>query len=190
VPDTTGTERLHALVSDGLAEWPADEQADSLRSARHEDASSLLELPDLESSQADDLLDVASFAFANGHFEIAANLYLRWHASVGVDAEPALLQDVAWRLYLSKTELEAATDIARQAHERTATPENTDTLARLLYVTGAVDEAIALELTAAEKADGPESETYRGIAEMMEAGEALDDRPSFDSYPGTRRIVM
>ena len=80
--------------------------------------------------------------------------------------------------------------IARLAHERKATPENTDTLARLLYVTGAADEAIALEMMAAESAVGSESEAYRGIAEKMEARERLDDRPSFASYPGARRVVL
>jgi len=190
VPSTTGTEQLHSLVSGGLPEWPADEQADRLRAARHEDASSLLDLPNLESTSPQGLLEVASFAFSNGHFDVAADLYLRWYAAEGSGATSGLLNDVAWRLYLSGTKLQKATEIARLAHEKKATPENTDTLARLLYVTGAGDEAIALERSAAENADGPESEAYRGIAEKMEAGEKLDDRPSFMSYPGTRRVIL
>jgi thioredoxin-related protein len=177
VPDTTGTEELHVLVSEGLPDWPADEQADRLRAARHQDASNLLELPDLESTSPKGLLEVASFAFSNGHFDVAADLYLRWYESEGSGASSGLLNDVAWRLYLGGTELQAASEIARHAYEKKKTSENTDTLARLLYVTGAVDEAIALERNAAENADGPESEAYRGIAEKMEAGEKLDDRP-------------
>ena len=65
-----------------------------------------------------------------------------------------------------------------------------DTLARLLYLSGSVDEAIALELHAAEEADGPRGEAYRGIADRMMGGEVLDDEPAFASYPGTRRLAL
>ena len=54
--------------------------------------------------------------------------------------------------------------------------ETADTLARLLYVTGSVEEAIALERRAAEEAEGAGSENYLAVASRMEAGERLDDR--------------
>jgi len=190
VPNTQGAVALHELLAEGLSSLPPDDQAALLREARHEDAASLLEIPDLELATADNLLDVAGFAFRNGHFDLAAELYLRWYEAVGAVAEPDSLNDVAWRLYLAGTELETAIGIARQAYAATPDPETADTLARLLYVTGSVDEAIAIELRAAEDADGPRGETYLGVAESMEAGEALDDKPTFDSYPGRRRNAL
>jgi len=190
VPDTAGTGTLYGLVSEGLSSLPADEQADLLREARYDDAGTLLEIPNLESASADDFLDVAGFAFTNGHFDRAAELYLLWIESEGDSATPGNLNDVAWRLYLSGTELEKAIEIAQRSYSAKADPETADTLARLLYVTGSVEEAIALEHRAAEEAEGPRGENYVGVASRMEAGEVLDDRPSFESYPGTRRRAL
>ncbi len=190
VPNTQGAAALHELLAEGLSSLPPDDQAALLREARYEDAASLLEIPDLELATADNLLDVAGFAFRNGHFDLAADLYLRWYEAMGAVAEPDSLNDVAWRLYLAGTELETAIGIARQAYAATPDPETADTLSRLLYVTGSVDEAITLERRAAEDAGGPRGETYLGVAESMEAGEALDDKPTFDSYPGQRRRAL
>jgi len=190
VPDTAGTEALYALVSDGLSSLPVGEQADLLREARFEDAGALLEIPNLESASADDFLNVAGFAFSNGHFDRAAELYLHWVESEGDSATPGHLNDVAWRLYLSGTELEKSIEIAQRSFLAKADPETADTLARLLYVTGSVEEAIALEHRAAEEAEGPRGENYVAVASRMEAGEALDDRPSFNSYPGKRRRAL
>jgi thioredoxin-related protein len=190
VPNTQGAAALHALVAEGLTTLPPDEQTILLREARYEDAAALLEIPNLESATADNLLDVAGFGYRNGHFDLAAELYLRWYDIAGAAAEPDSLNDVAWRLYLAGTELETAIGIARQAYVATPDPETADTLARLLYVTGSVDEAIALELRAAEDADGHRGETYLGVADRMEAGEALDDRPTFETYPGQRRRAL
>jgi len=53
-----------------------------------------------------------------------------------------------------------------------------------------VEEAIALELRAAEEAEGPRSENYVAVASRMESREPLDDRPSFESYPGHRRRAL
>ena len=190
VPDTTGTERLHSLIVEGLPDLPDTEQADLLREARHEDALSLLELADFGSTPAGNLLEVAGFAFRNGHFDTAAELYLRWYAAEVDTASGAVLNDVAWRLYLAGTEYEVATEIAHRAFDRKATPEVADTLARLLYVSGSVEDAVALEERAAEEAEGSRSEAYRDIATRMEAGEPLGDSPSFANYPGARRTVL
>ncbi len=190
VPNTQGAAALHTLVAEGLSTLPPDEQTTLLREARYEDAAALLEIPNLESATADNLLDVAGFGFRNGHFDLAAELYLRWYDIAGGAAEPDDLNDIAWRLYLAGTELETAIGIARQAYAATPDPETADTLARLLYVTGSVDEAIAIERRAAEDADGHRGETYLGVADLMEAGEALDDRPTFEPYPGQRRRAL
>ena len=104
VPDTAGTRRLHELVADGLPQLPETEQAELLRQARYEDAGRLLALIDGGSVPEEDLLDVAGFAFANGHFDLAADLYLRWYSAQGDEAEAGMLNDVAWRLYLGGTE--------------------------------------------------------------------------------------
>ncbi len=190
VPNTQGTAALHVLVAEGLPTLPPDDQAALLREARYEDAAGLLEIPDLESAHSDSLLEVAGFAFRNGHFDLAADLYIRWYESEGGSASPDSLNDVAWRLYLAGTELEAAIGIARRAYATKPDPETADTLARLLYVTGSVEDAIALEQCAAEDADGPRGEAYLGVAGRMESGETLDDKPTFESYPGQRRRAL
>ena len=190
VPNTTGTERLHALAAEDFPELPAEEQAIRLREARFEDAAAILAVPDLDSAAPDDFIEVAGFAFSNGHYDVAAELYLHWYEAEGDEASGLALNDVAWRLYLSGKELEAATEISRRAYELKGTPEVADTLARLLYIRGSEQEAIALEKRAAEAAGGTRGETYRAIAEQMEAREVLGDQPSFDSYPGRRRTVL
>ncbi len=187
VPDTAGTSNLHALLTTGLTKLPGDEQAARLRQARFDDAADLLEIPDLEESPRKDLLSVADFAFRNGHYDLAADLYVRWYELEGEVAESKVLNDVAWRLYLSKRELGSAIDIAQQSFAQRPDPEVADTLARLLYATGSVEEAVALEERAARDAEGSRSETYTSVAQRMEAGEPLDDKPTFDSYPGKRR---
>jgi thioredoxin-related protein len=190
VPDTAGTSHLHALLAGGLAKLPDEDQAESLRQARHDDAADLLAIPDLEGGASESLLDVADFAFRNGHYDVAAGLYVRWFEAVADEADPEVLNDVAWRLYLSGRELENAIDIAQRSYTAEPEPETADTLARLLYVTGAIEEAVALEERAAREAEGSRSETYTWVARRMEAGEPLDDKPTFDSYPGTRRRAL
>ena len=190
VPDTTGTSKLSAALATGLSDLSADEQAALLRQARFDDAADLLEIPDLEESTPESLLRVADFAFRNGHYDLAADLYVRWFDLDGDGAEPEILNDVAWRLYLSKRELEKAIDIAQRSFTLKSDPETADTLARLLYVSGAVGEAVALEERAAREAEGSRSETYSRVAQRMEAGEPLDDQPTFESYPGTRRRAL
>ena len=187
VPETEGTENLARIVEDGLTELPADDQAVLLRTARFEDAAALLEIPDLENSTPDELLDVADFAFSNGHYDLAAELYLRWYDQEGASASAESLNDVAWRLYLSGRELERATTIARLSYAANPDPEAADTLARLLFARGEVADAIAYEELAAESFEGSRGEAFRIIAERMAAGEKIEDRPTFESYPGKRR---
>ncbi len=187
VPDTDGTARLHKVVEDDLVDLPADEQAELLKAARYEDAATLLEIPDLDHVLPDQLLDIASFAFGNGHYDFAADLYLRWFDHEGAAAPADFLNDVAWRLYLSGRELERATMIARQSYAAVPAPETADTLARILYARGEVAEAVALEEHAAETSEESRAEAFRTVVARMTAGEKFDDHPTFDDYPGTRR---
>jgi thiol-disulfide isomerase/thioredoxin len=190
VPDTSGTLNLNALLAGGLGQLESDEQAELLRKARHDDAAELLEIPDLEEGGPETLLSVADFAFRNGHYDLASSLYIRWDGIEGDGAEPEVLNDVAWRLYLTGKDLEAAIDIAQRSYSAQPDPETADTLARLLYVTGAVAKAVELEEMAARETEGSRSDTYRGVAQRMEAGEPLDDKPTFESYPGQRRLAF
>ena len=190
VSDTTGTSNLNSLLTTGLTEMSADDQAGRLRQARFDDAKDLLEIPDLEKGTRENFLSVADFAFRNGHYDFAADLYVRWFEFEGEGAEPEILNDVAWRLYLSNRELGKAIDIAQRSYAKRSDPEAADTLARLLYVTGSVEEAVALEERAAREAEGSRSETYARVAQRMEAGEPLDDKPTFESYPGKRRRAL
>ncbi len=190
VPDTVGTATLHALLRDELSTMTADEQAALLRDARYEDAAAILEIPKLESTSPQELFRIADFAYRNGHYELAAEIYSRWYRSEGEKAEANTLNVVAWRLYLAKEDMETALSIAREAYAVQPDADITDTLARLLYITGQVDEAVALELKAAEMAEGPRGEAYRGVADRMMGGEVLDDEPAFDGYPGVRRLAL
>ena len=190
VPDTSGTERLHALVAQGLTDEEVDEQATMLREARYEDAGALLEIPDLEAASSSGMLEIADFAFRNGHFDLSTDLYLRWYEEEGSAAKPAILNDVAWRLYLARQQLEIATEIARRSYETKADAETADTLARLLYVTGKTEEAITMQKIAAETAEKSRGEAFRAVVERMANGETLDDRPNFENYPGTRRRAL
>ncbi|MDX2438359.1 MAG: thioredoxin fold domain-containing protein [Acidobacteriota bacterium] len=187
VPDTDGTASLNRIIENGLMDLPAENQAELLRNARYEDAATLLEIPDLEYIAPDELLGVADFSFSNGHFDFAAELYLRWYEREGPSAPAGILNDVAWRLYLSGRELEEAIQIARRSYAANPDPEAADTLARLLYARGEVAEAVEFEELAAESTEGSRGEAFRIIAERMTAGEKIEDRPTFDSYPGRRK---
>ncbi len=187
IPDTDGTASLKRAIAEGLMDRTADEQAHLLKGARYDDAATLLEIPDLAAGSPGELLEVAEFAFANGHFDLAAELYLRWFDLEGAAAPADNLNDVAWRLYLSNRELERAATIARQSYAANRDPETADTLARILYARGEVEEAIAFEEHAAETSEGSRREAFETIAARMAAGEKIEDRPTFDSYPGTRR---
>jgi thioredoxin-related protein len=190
IPDTDGTSALSQLIQGELFELSAEEQAARLREARFEDARVLLEISDAGTDAPGDLFIIGNFAYRSGHYAEAARFYRQWYEKAGAEADPEDLNDVAWRLYLARQELELAVDIAQRAYAASPDPDTTDTLARLLYLEGATDEAIALERKAAEGAEGPRSEIFQGVVGRMEAGEMLDDRPSFERYPGTRRVPM
>ena len=146
VPDTTGTSNLNALLTAGLTELSIDDQADRLRQARFDDAADLLEIPDLEEGTRDDLLSVGDFAFRNGHYDFAANLYVRWFDVAGESADPEILNDVAWRLYLSNRELAQAIDIAQRSFTLKPDPETADTVEQpVLQHNGAVGMGFRLE---------------------------------------------
>ena len=190
VADAPGTAHLPLALAEGLKALAVDDQAATLRQARYDDAADLLEILDVEAAEPQTLLDVADFAFRNGHYDLAAELYVRWDRAVGDMGDPEDLNDVAWRLYLSGRQLEAAIDMAERSFAAEAEPDTADTLARLLYVTGDVEQAVSLEKRAAREADGSRGESFSRVGQRMEEGEPLEDEPSFESYPGARRRVL
>jgi hypothetical protein len=87
-------------------------------------------------------------------------------------------------MYQAGRSLETAVRMARRAWDEDPSAPIADTLARLLYVTGEVGEAIALQRRAVQTAPDDEVESYREVLRQMEAGEELGDRPPFEYYPG------
>ncbi len=84
-------------------------------------------------------------------------------------------------------ENQAAIAMAQEAYDVDREPGVGDTLARLLYVDGKVDEAIEIETRAADGSDGRSAEEFAAVVEMMRSGEDLGDRPSFEDFPGEKR---
>jgi tetratricopeptide (TPR) repeat protein len=183
VPDTAGTRHLREVLNDGLTEEPRDRQAELLRRTRFEDAARILEIPDLESARQPEILEVADFAFRNGHYDRAGDLYVQWAQRAGPSADPEILNDIAWRLYLAGVRSREALELARDAHEGKPDLEFSDTLARVLYAAGSTAEAVALEQQAAAAAEGWRREAFLETAARMARGEQLGDRPAFESYP-------
>lgn len=179
-----GSERLSRLLEAGLPDLDPAEQATRMRQARLDDAADLLALVDLDTAVGDDLFELAEFAFRGGHYELAANLYRRWFDDPGTAHSAEALNRAAWQLYLAGLSLDTAVAMSRQAYELDPSADIADTLARVLYINGAAAEAIELERTASEKADGERAEQYRKATETMEAGGVLGDEPAFESYPG------
>jgi hypothetical protein len=185
VPGSEAGQRLKALLGEGLLELDAEEQKRRLREARHLDAATLLEQVSAEGLNAKELFKLASFADSNGHYDQAAELYERWYEIVGEEADSGALNEAAWALYLSNRGVEAAVDMARSALAETDSPMIADTLARLLYIAGSVDEAIAIQTRAAEQVKGENAaDELRRAMELMVAGEPLGDSPRFEQYPG------
>jgi hypothetical protein len=186
LPDLTGARATPALVTfveAGPATMAREEQIAGLREARHADAGRLLDMMPAELIPDDLLLDAAGFAFDNGLYDLATGLYLRWYATAGESPDPNELNSVAWNLLLCQRELETALEIARKAYAGDSSPSVGDTLASLLYVTGATDEAIELESKVAAAAEGKSAEEYTEIVELMKAGKDLGLEPGFESYP-------
>jgi thioredoxin-related protein len=184
-PNSDGTAHLHALLATDAGTETLDALALRLRQARFADAGELLSTVSVEDVPAEELWDIGTFAFANGHYEIAAAAYGRWYDERGKDSDPDTLNIVAWQLYLSRQSLDTAVQIARRAVDGEPSAHIVDTLARLLYLTGEVNEAIDVQRRALAKASEDEAESYREVLGLMESGEDLTDRPGFEYFPGT-----
>jgi hypothetical protein len=167
---------LMALLHE-LPEMPKTEQAERLRQARSDDAATILEMMAGEEMPPDQLFSNAEFAFDNGHYDLAVDLYKKWFDTVQ-DPHPGNLNQAAWNLFLCRRELEHAITIARAAYALDSGPSVADTLAQLLYVTGSVDQAVELEQQAAAEDEG-----YVEVVKRMQLGEDMVDRPQFDTYP-------
>jgi tetratricopeptide (TPR) repeat protein len=173
---------LMALLEENLPEMPRADQADRLRQARTDDAAKILDMMADGDLSPDVLFSNAGFAFDNGFYDRAADLYQKWF-DTDEDPHPGDLNQAAWNFFLSRRDLERAIVIARAAYALDSGPSVADTLGQLLYVTGAVDEAVEIEQKAAAEADGEEAKGYAEVVKRMEAGEDMVDRPRFDTYP-------
>ena len=183
VPDSLGIAHLHALLSD-IKEIQDDRQA--LRSARFEDAGALLEVIDPEDLDTVQVLGVAGFAFRAGHYDLATDLYRRWFDLRQVGEGVESLNQVGWNLYLMGRETKAALAMAQEAYDVDREAGIGDTLARLLYAEGKVDQAIEIETRAAADSDGRSAEEFAAAVEIMQSGGDLEDRPSFEDFPGEK----
>lgn len=183
VPPGVVAAELAGAVSSGISELERGDQREVLRNARQEDAMRLLaELPTGRLEPAE-LFSAAQFAFDNGQYTVAADLYRRWYNSAGARREPRDLNRAAWNLYLARTELATALALARRARDASDSPHVADTLGRLLYVTGSVDEAIKAQSDAVRRAPASLAERYREVLRRMKAGEDLEDQPRFEDFP-------
>jgi thioredoxin-related protein len=179
---------LAALLEGSLSRLETSEQARQLRQARFSDAGRILgwlgDDPPLDQLSLDDLFEIGKLAFRNGHYELAADLVRRWFQSGIEEHPPDQLDLAAWYLYLCRQRLDTVVEMARAAYSEEATPSVCDTLGRLLYLTGEIAEAMKVQAQAAATADDETADQYRAVLKKMEAGEPLDDRPGFESYPG------
>lgn len=185
--DLTGSRAAPALaelMSEPLGDLEIEEQADRIRRARHEDAGRVLARMPAQGLSPEELQDAARFAFDNGHYDTAAALYLLWHHGAGDAAGAAELNAAAWNLYLCRRELGTAERMARAAVALDDGPNVLDTLARVLYVNGAVDEAIEAETRAADGASGDAADQFREVVERMRQRLEMEDRPEYETYPG------
>jgi thioredoxin-related protein len=186
VANTVGTRRLHAMLA---ALTDTEDEALALRGARHDDAGEVLDLlPDGYQGPETNLL-AGRFAFETGHYERAETLYRGWIDRRQRGDQAEYLNEVAWNLYLMERDLDAALGLAREAYERDPDPNVGDTLSRLLYRAGDVEEALRIQNEAIEAAEGrPMAESLKAAASAMADGDALGDRPTFESFPGDRRL--
>ena len=180
VSGTRSSPALKALLATAISELDQDQQARELRNAKHSDAGTLLAMLPAEEMDAPLLLASARFAAQSGHYETAAGYYRSWYETNGATADPGTLNAIAWDLYLCRRDIELAIDIAKAAYGLDNAHHVADTLARLLYVNGAVDEAIELQTKAAAEAN---DEGYAATLTAMKLGEQLGDQPRFEHYP-------
>jgi tetratricopeptide (TPR) repeat protein len=173
---------LMGLLEESFTEMPKTVQAERLRKACVDDAATILEMTADQDLPPDRLFANAEFAFENGLYDLAADLYTRWFEAVQ-DPHPGNLNQAAWNLFLSGRDIEQAIAIARAAYALDTGPSVADTLAQLLYVNGEVNKAIEIERRAAAEAERGDAEGYAAVVALMEAGEEMVDRPDFDTYP-------
>ena len=185
VPDTKGVAALRELVMGGVWELAPDAQAKGLRRARVRDAEAVLSiLPPDHELPSETLFAAGRFAVRNGLYDRSAFYYRRWFDRVSDGADAGDLNAAAWDLYLADRDPDLALEMARAAFAGDPTPSVLDTLARLQYDRGQVDQAIELENRAAAEAQGAEAERYRLAAQRMADGDPLLDLPPFELYPG------
>jgi len=184
VPDSLGVVHLHTVIA-GLETIENDREA--LRSARLADAQDLLETLDIEKLDPGRLLEAAAFAFRAGQYDSATEFYRRWFDARDIGAQVERLNGVAWNLYLMGRERPAAIAMAQEAYDVDRDAGIGDTLARLLYVDGKIDEAIEIENRAAEDSDGRTAEEFAAAVEKMRNGQDLGDHPHFDEFPGEKQ---
>lgn len=190
LPDAGGLDHLREAVADGLEKLPPTAQAARLRQARHDDAAALLEPFRGGDIPLEDVGEVADFAFRNGHYGVAARAYRTWFAEARDRLTADQLNQGAWQLYLARTDLDLALEMARTAWDHERDPDIADTLARILYLGGDVAEALEIQRRAVETARDGEREFFLDAAERMVAGEPLADRPPFELYPGPRETSL
>ncbi len=177
------TPQLLELMESDITNEDTETQASLLRSARADDAGAILAKLGHAGIPQEDLFDTASFAYRNGHYGIAGELYSTWYEKTGADCSSGQLNAAAWNLFLSRTALDSAVSMARQAFAEDSGPGVADTLAQLLYVTGATDEAIEIESKAAEESEGKAAEAFSKVVEIMNSGDELEDKADFEMYP-------
>lgn len=177
------TAQLVELLENDITTLDRETQATSLRSARGEDASAILSGYGHAGIPAEEMFDTATFAYRNGHYDIAGGLYSTWYEQNGAECSSGALNEAAWNLLLCRTALDTAVSMARQAYIEDSGPGVADTLAQLLYVTGATDEAIEIESKAAEASEGESAETFLKVVEIMKNGGELEDKAEFETYP-------
>ncbi len=182
-PDTEGTLHLHAVLDGDVATLDRHAQARLLRQARFEDAGDLLSMVQFDEVDHEQLWEIGDFAHRNGHYDLAAEAYGLWYGGRAGVSDASQLNGAAWQLYLSRRTLDTAVEMSRQAWSIQPIANYADTLGRLLYITGAVVEAIEMQRFAAENEVGPRVEIFRDALEVMESGEELEDQPAFETYP-------
>jgi len=173
---------LMALLEESPAEMPHADQAERLRNARADDAVMILGMMAGDELSSHLLFSNANFAFDNGRYDLAVDLYEKWFDKVE-SPHPGDVNLAAWNLFLCRRDLDQAIAMARFAYSLDNGPGVADTLAQLLYSTGEVEQAIEIERKAAAEAGGGEAEGYAAVVARMEAGEDMVDQPDFETYP-------
>lgn len=100
---------------------------------------------------------------------------LRRQADAAGD-DPQALNEVAWTCFEMKLNVREAVAWARRAVEKSSRdPAILDTLANLLWISGARAEAIGLETEAASRAEGRMKSDFEGLAAKWRAESAADE---------------